>query len=1091
MIKQLFYTFFLITPFLGQAVGNEPIRFNNLNNSRGLSNDWVNSLTEDDRGFIWIGTRSGLNVYDGNKNEVYRFDPKNENSISHNDISEVKYVSKGYIFAGTWGGGLNIINSRTRQIKRIGNTAQEQNLIIKSIVEDDYSNVWIGTYGQGVFYYDFETNQLKKCIDNNYTNSIEDLFCQDLAYRNDTLWVISRNKGLCYVPVKSKKEISYVFSKNDYSQVPNDLTHLTFIGDKLYMGSYDGQVLIYDRENRTTDILLDLQLGSGHRNRINSITRDKKNNLWVCSSSGVFKYSKITKTLTRVNDPETGDEYNDNYCSLIDSRGIFWMGNWGNGLYSYLNMESMFQTISMVKPTKYIIQAIQPLNDSILLLGTTSGILEYNLNNKKTSKVNPSGVGQINATNNIVNAILPYKDLFLIAIDGAGLFLLDKNYNIRPYKNNDKSILFRASLIGVSANDNGDRLIGTWSKGGVLINEKTGLYREFNSVTEGDSSLKCNTVFCELITQSGRTLIGTEGGVIEYDRVDNKFKNLPIKAHVKSDKLIAKAVRGMVEDSKGYLWLASMHGLIKYDLNKKNDEFILTEKDGLLDRTINNLICINDIIWATTKSGLMKINTTTNEIVTFTTKDGLSGNVFNDNGIHYVNKRLYLANGYDIIYFNPSDVSKQIKKVGLQLLNFRLDDRIVKPNERVLSTHISLVDTINLEHDENNISFDISVVDYNSNHDGKFVHKLIGFDENWIQHNYSNTKIRYTNLEAGEYTLLLATLLDDLSIADNAKKLSLFISPPFWKTWWFRFMALALFVAILAIYIQLRTRRIQIENKRLETEVFKRTDELSTSNSQLKKQNMAIESNIRYASVLQNALLPSLDNIRHGFNEFFILNKPKDGVSGDFFWFTKIGSESIFAVADCTGHGVSGAFVSVFGVSSLSSIVENKNITRPDLILNELNNKVVTAFQQNKSTIRDGMDISIISYNEDSKNLKLSSAKNSVLLINNNEELIRIKGDPFAIGGDQEVYSNRKTFNLKTYKIEEPSTIYLFSDGFQDQFGGKDGKKYMQKRFRELLFSCSKNEIKNQKTILEKEFENWKGDHDQIDDVLVTGIRLG
>lgn len=1093
LIIRLFYLVLILFPFLGKAIVNEPIRFDNLNHGHGLSNDWVNSITEDDRGFMWVGTRSGLNVYDGNQNIVYRFDPKNENSISHNDVSEVTYMSKGYIFAGTWGGGLNVINSRTRQIKRVGNTHFERSLTIKSIVEDNESNIWIGTYGQGIFSYDFETNQLTKCANrkSSLLKESESLFCQDLAYHNDTLWIVTRNKGLGYVPVKTTKEVSYVFLENESVKIPNDLTHVVFIEDELYMGSYDGQVLVYDRSTFKTDTLLNLKLDREHRNRINSILQDKDRNLWMCSSSGIFKYSRNTKRLTKINDPETGDEYNDNYCSLIDSRGVFWMGNWGNGLYSYLNMDGIFHTVSMVQPNKNIIQCIQPFNDSIFLLGTNSGILEYNFNSKKILKVEPSGLGKINAVKNIVNGILPYKNKFLLAIDGAGLFLMDRKYRIRPFKNNQNSILFNSSIIGVSANKNGDRLIGTWSKGGVLINEKTNLYREFNSLTERDSSLQCNTVYCELLTSDGRTLIGTEGGIIEYDREKDTFKNLPIKAHINSgDKFIVKGVRGMVEDPKGYLWIASISGLVKYDLNKNNDEFILTEKDGLVDRTINNMACLDGIIWATTKSGLMKINTVTNKVANFTTTDGLSGNVFNDNGVYYKNGILYMANGYDMIYFEPHDISKQIQYSRLEFLDFRLHDRIVTPEDKVFQTHISMADEVNLNYNQNNVSFDVSVIDFNSNYEGKFAHKLVGFDDNWIPHDYSNTKIRYTNLEAGEYTLMLASILEDHTISDNVKKIKLFISPPFWKTWWFRALALILFVSFVAIYVRLRTRRVNLENKRLETEVVKRTTELSTSNSILKKQNKAIESNIRYASVLQNALLPTLEKIHLGFKEFFIFNRPKDGVSGDFFWFTKMGTKSIFVVSDCTGHGVSGAFVSVFGVSSLSSIIENNKITQPNLILNELHKKVISAFHQNKNTVKDGMDISVISFDEQDKTLEISSAKSSVLLVTGNQELIRVKGDQFPIGGSIESYSNRKEFTLKTYKIDKPSTLYLFSDGFQDQFGGKMGKKYMQRKFREFLFSCSKKDVNVQKAILEKEFDSWKGDHEQIDDVLVAGIRL-
>jgi len=230
---------------------------------------------------------------------------------------------------------------------------------------------------------------------------------------------------------------------------------------------------------------------------------------------------------------------------------------------------------------------------------------------------------------------------------------------------------------------------------------------------------------------------------------------------------------------------------------------------------------------------------------------------------------------------------------------------------------------------------------------------------------------------------------------------------------------------------------------------------------------------IRYAENIQKALLPSPAILTEGLHNYFVLFKPKDVVSGDFYWVKKIANKTIFAVADCTGHGVPGAFMSMLAISYLNEIVINNNTLRSDEILNRLRRKVKKAFSQNKElSVNDGLDIALCIIDFDKMQVQFSGAFNPLFLIRNNQ-LIEYKADKQPIG----VYPKETDFSYKEIDLQKNDMLYLFSDGYKDQSGGKNGKKFMAKQFKELLRTIHKEELGKQKEILDETFENWKNEY--------------
>jgi serine phosphatase RsbU (regulator of sigma subunit) len=262
------------------------------------------------------------------------------------------------------------------------------------------------------------------------------------------------------------------------------------------------------------------------------------------------------------------------------------------------------------------------------------------------------------------------------------------------------------------------------------------------------------------------------------------------------------------------------------------------------------------------------------------------------------------------------------------------------------------------------------------------------------------------------------------------------------------------------------------------------------ANAKIEKQNKNISSSINYARRIQEAMLPTAELQQELLPESFVLFKPRDSVSGDFYLITEVKSwyspDVVIAAADCTGHGVPGAFMSLIGINALNSII-SRGVAESNLILEALDREIRESLRQETSGNQDGMDIALCIYRKEKGVLEFSGAKNPLVYIQGGE-LFQIKGDILSIGGRPG--KKERCFKQHLLSIDEPTMVYLFSDGFRDQFGEGEKGKFMSKRFNQLLLDIHQLPLAEQQQLLEKEFTNWKGATPQTDDVLVIGLRL-
>jgi serine phosphatase RsbU (regulator of sigma subunit) len=296
----------------------------------------------------------------------------------------------------------------------------------------------------------------------------------------------------------------------------------------------------------------------------------------------------------------------------------------------------------------------------------------------------------------------------------------------------------------------------------------------------------------------------------------------------------------------------------------------------------------------------------------------------------------------------------------------------------------------------------------------------------------------------------------------------------------------ALVVFIFLLFVIILVKRLTIIRKLLKDKEFDLAL-IARQKSDLEQREKSITDNLIYAQRIQEAMLPSEDYFRHHFPSSFIFFKPKDIVSGDFYWIGEKGEEIFVVASDCTGHGVSGALMSMLGMEIVEKAITEDKIESTSGILAALNEGLEKTFSRKKNIgtiIRDGMDAGICKIDKKNRKITYSGAFFPLYLLRNNS-LTQINGDKIIIG----MNPDRITYTDHEIDIQEDDMLYLFSDGYADQFGGKDNKKFMYRRLRYLLLNIYRFDVKDQKSILDENIRTWMGTNTQLDDMMIIGFK--
>jgi len=403
--------------------------------------------------------------------------------------------------------------------------------------------------------------------------------------------------------------------------------------------------------------------------------------------------------------------------------------------------------------------------------------------------------------------------------------------------------------------------------------------------------------------------------------------------------------------------------------------------------------------------------------------------------------------------------------------------------EQRFAAGVSALEELMFNFGASTYTFNFYLNDFSSPQENRYSYKLIGQDTGWSAWS-TQPFASYTNLSEGSYELLVRgkTALGEPT---ETASIRFEVLPPWYRTWWAYSAYFILFLFVIRLLVQLQTKRLKARQAELEEEVNKATVEIRNQKDEIESLFEEVTDSIRYAKHIQNSILPSDELMKQAFPDHFVLYKPKDIVSGDFYWASIINGKSYVAAVDCTGHGVPGAFMSMLGASGLNNAVNDQTFEKPGEILDALSSYAYSNLNkgEKKNHANDGMDMSLVAIDGVSGTMETAGAFNPIVVVRD-QELTTIKGDRYSIGSNNE----KGLFQTRTMDLQKGDMIYLFSDGYQDQFGGEKGKKFMTKNLKLLFKQIAAMDVHRQKNELQEALEKWKGELEQIDDILVIGI---
>ncbi|HEY1038036.1 MAG TPA: SpoIIE family protein phosphatase, partial [Bacteroidia bacterium] len=463
----------------------------------------------------------------------------------------------------------------------------------------------------------------------------------------------------------------------------------------------------------------------------------------------------------------------------------------------------------------------------------------------------------------------------------------------------------------------------------------------------------------------------------------------------------------------------------------------------------------------------------------------------NPSALYYENKSLYICGETGLIVFDERSYVPETAEFDVIIR------KITTKNDSVLFEGAT-VDPLHLQYNLvkklNDLTVEVSSNYLNLEESTLYRYKLEGIDtafSNW----QSERKIKLFNLFEGSYKLIIqAKNINEKTSRDAVIEFT--ILPPWYRTIWAYILYVVAFVLFVFVAVKVASYRLKQQNRQLDNLVKQRTKEIEHKNEELKEQNeqilhqkQEITDSINYAKRIQNAILPPLKEINASWQDVFVFFQPKDIVSGDFYWYQRISdTEFLIASADCTGHGVPGGFMSMVCSDKLNEAVNHTH--EPDEILKMVNRRIKQSLRQDnkEGSTKDGMEIALLKVNIETKKVKYAGANRFLWIIRKNtNEVEEIKPTKAGIGGYTE---DAQEFKCHTIQFESGDLAYMSTDGYGDQFGGPEGKKLMTKNFKQFLLSVKEVPFAEQQALAADHINKWKAEYEQVDDILVIGIKF-
>ncbi|MBL0046870.1 MAG: SpoIIE family protein phosphatase [Bacteroidetes bacterium] len=1059
--KRIFFFILLCT---GNIAGAQHYNLLKFKNKDGLGGFTINAIIKDSKDYMWLASQDGgVCKYNGKEFVNY----STSNGLHTNDITSLCEDALGNIWIGTKTGVALFDGKKFRRIHDFG----LDSLVIYSIYCDKKNNIWIATFGNGLIKYDGKSYTHYRKNNGLPTDSIFTII-QDT---DENYWIGTYHFGVCKISsinAESHKLGIQVF-KDAIGGSSSVFSLLQDSKGRIWIGSTSAFVYKFEN-NKISQLFNSVETNTA---LVGKILEDANGAIWIATQeSGLFKF--MNNEFKKYSERE-GFPSNEIYALGLDHENNLWVGTNGQGLCVFKNESFLNFNKFDGLPHKQISSFFE-LNKNFILIGTASGLCYYD--GLKIRSIN--NIPEIE--NQSIHCIAKDKDNNIWLGTDDGIIILRKTSKLEFVKSFPMINNINLGVIYGLVYIDHTMWIATSTEGLFAITgSETKIYTSKNELTN-------NNIFTITKSSDNSLWIGyLNGGASKYD--GKKFVHFNAK-----NQLANLTIESIVSNKRGQLLFATADkGLVCYDtkIGFKN----ITQKQGLSSDVIVAAIADAydpNVVWLSTPKGLnkLKLDSLFNvvSIKHYTEENGLFGNELTENTLMVdSNKNIWIGGAEGFSIFNPSFEKINYTPPTVYLMDIRLFYQKVDWSKYsdLIDDVTDLPKSLKLNYKNNHLTFDFQAISVDK--EMKYSYILEGFDKDWSPPGKLNEAI-YSNIPSGkDYIFRVKAQNSDGVWSTKNIEFKFTIESPIWQRWWFITLAILFALVGIVFYTNYRTAKLAKEKKLLEDTVASRTVELKETNDQLSDAFKDIKDSINYAQKIQQSILPVDAKVKAALPDSFILFKPRDIVSGDFYWFGSVNvqgvSHHILAAADCTGHGVPGAFMSMVGNTILNEIVITKHIIDPSEILSQLHHGVKTALQQSENESRDGMDICLCSINSKTNEVLYAGAFNPLWILRNSGEMEIIKATKSAIGGftpDDQVFESHKV------QLQKGECIYLFTDGYADQFGGENGKKLTSKKFRDALLANSYKTMKEQGFFLDNYIEIWKGNESQVDDILVIGARV-
>ncbi len=1022
-------------------------RFSSLN---GLPDNVVYAVNQDLNGFLWVGTGTGLFRFDGFVFRRVEFPVSTSNifaTVIFRDRTGTIWVgaSDGSLFYAAASGLIRVNEVESQRINDIIETPEgelyvvTQNAGIFSVAGPAPYRVKHMVPPEGLLLYSL-------CLTKNgtiFAGTQENLVTLQLS---DTGIMVDKVvQGIEYARVSS------IIATNDGSSVLAGTD-----GYGLYSCSPESEVFKAEK--------IDVGEGSDYL-RVQSLYNDRDGKIWIpTTGSGVLKISfdgsgKKVENIIEYN-TITGLAGDDARSVYQDNEGNFWIALYGGGLNQLVSEAFTFVRPGDSNDENNIIFIGQQRDNYVL--GTPAGYHTFDfLNSKSTGFINLAGVTSgVPAT----SYHLDRDGSLWIGTGGGGLYVKTSGRSVRKFfdtansgENHIAAVTSRGNEIWLSTRN-----------GVIVIDRQTGAKIKSFTTSEKLPHNNINQVF---IDSDGKALIATEAtGIFEAD-----IKDGVTSGNIEISGVVRNVIQGFAQTSEGGYLLATLGNGVIY-LNGDSVRSLSTA-DGMMSNYCYSILADTDKkIWVGHERGFSRFDPTLGNMSVFSTSFAGGGDC-NPNSI-----------------FESSDGTIMVGTTGGLIIYDRKKDQkgSYAPINNIVS--VTIGDSVypymaiyKLPYAKYVVK--VAYVGISLSNPGliKYRTMLGNYDEVWSS--YSNEREVTYRLPDGSFRFSMESVSESGISSVTQGAFEIIVKRPLWRRWWFIIIVVSILGVVVALIIRIREENQRKMRLLLEKELQERTKEVVRQKEEIELQNTEITDSINYARRIQSSILPDVSRLTESFPEAFIVFIPRDIVSGDFYWFDRVGEDRFIVVcADSTGHGVPGAFMSMIGSTLIQDIVTRKNVTRPSEILTLLDKQIFSTLNRNLDVgvSNDGMDMVVCEFNIKTRQLRFASAMRPVIIIMGGEP-VYIKGNRSSVGGT--AYTE-KFFDDQEYYLDKGDAIYLFSDGFPDQFGGEDGKKMKVVRLKKLIESLADVPMSKQQEYITNFFYSWKGDHEQVDDILFMGIRV-